>query len=116
MLNGYSKFSIVSINDVLIYSKILGWCFKHLKVIFNIIKRNGLSVSTSKSTKIQFLGHSIFNGSIKLIQRSIKFAVKLKGEFKDENQFQKVVGFLNYVADLQTIISKIEENSSCMVS
>lgn len=67
--------------------------FKHLKTFFNVIKRNGLIISTQNlklcHTKIWFLGHDILNITIKPIQQSIKFADKLTDEFKDKNEFQK---------------------------
>ena len=72
ILNDYFEFSIVYIDDVLIYSKKLDQHFKHLKTFFNVIKRNGLAVSAPKmklfQTKIQFLGHDIFTSTIKPIQ------------------------------------------------
>ena len=74
MLNDYSKFSIVYIDDVLIYLKILDQ-LQASKNVFNVIKRNGLGVSFPKmklfQTKIHFLGHDVFNGTIRRIQCSI---------------------------------------------
>ena len=37
-------------------------------------------------TKIRFLGHEIFQGKIKPIQRSIEFADKFPNEIKDKKQ------------------------------
>ena len=37
-------------------------------------------------TKIQVLGHDIFNGIVKTIQRSIEFMEKFSDEIKDKNQ------------------------------
>lgn len=80
ILNNYSKFSIVYIHDVLIYSKILNQHFKHLKIFFN--KRNVLAISGSQiklfQTKIRLLGHQVFN----IIQPYVKFVDKSIDEFK----------------------------------
>ena len=58
ILNDYSEFSIIYIDDVLIHSKNLHQHLKHLKTFFDVIKRNGLAVSASKiklfQTKIWF--------------------------------------------------------------
>ena len=50
-------------------------------------------------TKIRFLGHEIFQGKIKPIQRSIEFADKFPDEIKDKKQLQRFLGCLNYVSD-----------------
>ena len=49
--------------------------------------------------KVRFLGHDIFQGTIKPIQRSLVFAEKFPDEIKDKNQLQRFLGCLNYVSD-----------------
>ena len=99
----YTKFILVYIDDVLVFSKTIDQHFKHLDHFFKIIKRNGLALSASKmllfQTKIRFLGHDIFQGTIKPIQRSLVFAEKFPDEIKDKNQLQRFLGCLNYVSD-----------------
>ena len=77
--------------------------FIHLKKIFNVIKANGMACSAPKmklfQTKIRFLGHEIFQGKTKPIQRSIEFADKFPDEIKDKKQLQRFLGCLNYVSD-----------------
>jgi len=72
VLNNDSEFSKFSIDDALAYSKFLDQYFKHLKIFFNLFKRNDSAISTIRKklfqTKIWFLGHNILNGTIKPIQ------------------------------------------------
>jgi len=69
----------------------------------SVIECNGLAASTSKihlfQTKIRFLGHNIYQGTIKPIQRALAFADKFSNEIKDRKQLQRFLGCLNYVAD-----------------
>ena len=50
-------------------------------------------------TKIRFLGHEIYQGKTKPVQRSIEFADKFPNEIKDKKQLQRFLGCLNYVSD-----------------
>ena len=50
-------------------------------------------------TKIRFLGHDIYQGTIKPIQRSLTFADKFPDEIKEKTQLQRFLGCLNYVSD-----------------
>ena len=50
-------------------------------------------------TKIRFLGHDIYQGTIKPIMRSLAFAVKFPDEIKDKKQLQRFLGCMNYVSD-----------------
>ena len=67
------------------------------------MERNGLVASASKlvlfQTKIHFLGHNIYQDTIKPIQRALAFADKFPDEIKDRKQLQRFLGCLNYVAD-----------------
>jgi len=67
------------------------------------MERNGLAASSSKlllfQTKIPFLGHNIYQGTIKPIRRALAFADKFSDEIKDRKQLQRFLGCLNYVAD-----------------
>ena len=61
IFNSFSHFTIVYINDVLVYSKSLDEHWKHLYSFLDTIKRNGLVVSAKKiklfQTKVCFLGY-----------------------------------------------------------
>ena len=58
-------------------------------------------------TKIRFLGHHIYQGTITPIQRSIQFADKFPDEIKDKKQLQRFLGSLNYVLDFLKDISHL---------
>ena len=78
--NSFSHFTIVYINDVLVYSSSIDKHWKHLYSYLDTIKRNGLVVSAKKvkffQTKVRFLGFDISEGQICPIDRVIQFADK----------------------------------------
>lgn len=96
-------FTIVYIDDILVFSSSIYQHFKHLNIFIDIIKRDGLVVSLPKikliETKIRFMGFEIHLGIIKLIQRSIEFASNFPDEISDKTQLQRFLGGLNYVSD-----------------
>ena len=49
--------------------------------------------------KIIFLGHEIYQGKTKSIQRLIEFAYKFPDEIKNKKQLQRFLGCLNNVSD-----------------
>ena len=100
----YTSFITVYIDDALIFSKSIDQHFKHLQTFISVMERNGLAASASKmilfQIKIRFIGHDIYQGTIKLIQRSLAFADKFPDEIKDRKQLQRFLGCLNYVSDI----------------
>ena len=64
----YTAFIIVYIDDVLIFSNTIDQHFKHLQIFISVMERNGLAASASKlllfQTKVRFLGHNIYQGTI----------------------------------------------------
>jgi len=76
---------------------------KHLKTFKELIKRHGLVISARKMTlavtRVRFLGHEIWQGTITPISRSIEFAEKFPKVIKDKTQLQRFLGCLNYVSD-----------------
>ncbi|KAM7510610.1 hypothetical protein LguiB_009485 [Lonicera macranthoides] len=99
----YSAFSIVYIDDILIFSNNIDQHIKHIQIFIKIIKNAGLVVSAKKmsifQTKIRFLGHEITKGSIIPINRAIEFADKFPDELKVKTQLQRFLGSLNYIRD-----------------
>ena len=97
----FTDFSIVYIDDVLIFSKSIDHHWKHFNIFVRVIKQHGLVVSASKISlfqdKIRFLGHNIYKGTLSPIDRAIQFADKFPDEIKDKNQLQGFLGSLNYV-------------------
>ena len=103
IFNEYTRFSIVYIDDVLIFSNSIEEHFKHLKIFQKIVRDNGLVIYGKKiklfQTNNRFLGFNIYQGQIKPIQREIEFANKFPDEIKDKTQLQRFLGSLNYAAD-----------------
>ena len=76
----FTDFSIVYIDDVLIFSKSIDHHWKNLDIFVKVIKQHGLVVSASKISlfqdKIRFLGHNIYKGTLSPIDKAIQFANK----------------------------------------
>jgi len=69
---------IIYIDDVLVFSNTIDQHFKHLQSFIHVFEKDGLAMSASKmvlfQTKIRFLGHDVYQGTIKPIMRSLGFA------------------------------------------
>lgn len=88
IFNPFSKFIIVNIHDVLVFSTSIDQYFKHLRFFFNVIRENGLVLSKTKyslfQVDIKFVEHNICQGNITsingpsnlLINFLIKFLIK----------------------------------------
>ena len=115
-------YSLVYIDDVLIFSNSIEHHFKHLEIFQKIIRENKLVVFAPKiklfQTKIGFLGYEIYQGMIKPIQRSLEFSSKFPDEIKDKTQLQRFLGSLNYVSDfypnlrttIKTLFVRLKQN------
>ena len=103
IFNNSTKFFIVYIDDVLIFSNSIEEHFQHLRIFLKLLRENGLVIFASKiklfQTKIKFLGFEIYQGKIKPIQRAIEFANKFPDELKDKNQLQRFLGSLNNIVE-----------------
>lgn len=92
IFNSFSHFTIVYIDDVLVYSSSIDEHWKHLNSFLDTIKRNGLVVSAKKvklfQTKVRFLGYDISEGQIRPIDRAIQFADKFPDVIIDKTQLQ----------------------------
>ena len=68
IFNPFSHFTVVYIDDVLVYSNSIYEHWKHLYSFLETIKRNGLIVSAKKinlfQTKVRFLGYDISDRAI----------------------------------------------------
>jgi len=89
----YTSFIIIYIDDVLVFSKSIYQHFKHQRTSISVMERNSLATSASKmvlfQTKIRFMGHDIYQGTIKPIQQSLALADKFPDEIKDCKQLQR---------------------------
>ncbi|KAL4201905.1 hypothetical protein AMTRI_Chr02g261190 [Amborella trichopoda] len=94
---------IVYIDDVLIFSENIQQHFKHLNAFVNAVKNAGLVVSARKislcQTKIRFLGHNIFQGTIVPIDRAIEVASKFPDIILEKTELHRCLGCSNYIAD-----------------
>jgi len=85
----YTAFIIVYIDDVLVFSNTIDQHFKHLQIFISVMERNGLAASASKihlfQTKIRFLGHHIYQGTIKPIQRALALLINVPVKLKIVN-------------------------------
>ena len=110
IFNSFSHFTIVYIDDVLIYSNSIDEHWKHLYSFLENIKRNGLVVFAKKiklfQTKERFLGYDIFEGQIRPIDRVIQFANKFPNVITDKTQLQRFVRSLNYTANFYKDLRK----------
>ncbi|CAL9013023.1 unnamed protein product [Prunus brigantina] len=110
IFNPYSHFSIVYIDDVLIFSQTLEQHWKHLHKFLEIVKTNGLVVSAKKiklfQTNVRFLGFNICWSQISPIDRVIQFADKFPDQILDKSQLQRFLGSLNYVSDFYQNLRK----------
>ena len=117
ILYSYFDFSIVCIDDILIFSNNIDQHFKYLKFLKDIIKRSGLVLSALKiklfQTKVRFLGYNINQGKIFSIDRRIEFASKFYDEIWDKTQLQRFLGSLNYILDYYT---NLAQDASIMYS
>jgi hypothetical protein len=110
ILSPLIKYSIVYIDDVLIFSKFIEEHWKHLNSFIEVIKVNGLLVSATKiklfQTNIRFVGYNIHQSKISPISRVIQFAYKFSNKILEKTQLQRFFGSLDYVADFYQKLRK----------
>lgn len=111
IFNSYSHFSIVYIDDVLIFSESIEQHWKHLSKFLQIVKSNGLVLSAKKiklfQVNIRFLGFNISQSRISPINRVIQFADKFPDQILEKSQLQRFLGSLNYVSDFYQNLRKL---------
>ena len=111
IFNSFSHFTIVYVDDVLVYSKSIDEHWKHLYSFLDTIKRNGLLVFAKKiklfQTKVRFLGYDISEGQIRPIDKVIQFAYKFLDIIIDKTQLQRFLRSLNYIADFYKDFRKL---------
>ena len=94
IFNDYTRFSIVYIDDVLIFPNFIEEHFQHLRIFQKIIRENGMVISASKiklfEKKKRFLGFEIYQGKIRPIQRAIDLSHKFAYEIKEKKLASKI--------------------------
>ena len=73
IFNPYIDFTLLYLDDVLVFSKNINQHFDHIEKFHTIIRENWLVISIRKMklTKVRFLGFEIFQGTITPISRLI---------------------------------------------
>jgi hypothetical protein len=108
ILEPISHFSIIYIDDVLIFSKSIEEHWKHLNAFLEIIKVNGLVVSITNiklfQNKVRILGYNIYQWMINPID--IQFVDKFLDVILDKTQLQRFLGSLNYVVEFYQNLRK----------
>jgi hypothetical protein len=111
IFNAYSRFCIVYIDGVLIFSHSIDQYFKHLHTFFHTAKQNGLVVSKTKislfQTCVRFLGHYICQDTVTPIERFLTFTNKSPYKITNKTQFQRFLDSFNYVLDYYPNISRL---------
>ena len=96
IFNSFNHFTIVYIDDVLVYSKSIDEHWKHLYSFLDTIKCNDLVVFAKKiklfQTKAYFLGYDISEGQIRPIDGAIQFVDKFPDVIIDKTQLQRFLG------------------------
>jgi len=80
----YTAFTIVHIVDVLVFSNSTDQHFMDVHILTCTVEKSCLAIFGNKMVlKIRFLGHGIYQSSIKPIMRSLEFAEKFRYIIKD---------------------------------
>ena len=79
IFNDYTRFSIVYIDDILIFSNFIEEHFQHLNFFQKLVRDNGLVISASKiklfQTNIRFLGFYIYQGKINPFKEQLSLLI-----------------------------------------
>ena len=94
---------IVYIDDILIFTKTKE---EHIRVLYNFIqitKENGISLSKKKTelfkNQIDFLGHQIDKGGVKMQDHIAKKIISEYNEFNTRKDLQKILGIVNQIRE-----------------
>lgn len=97
LFNHLSKFCIVYIDDILVFSQNEKDHFKHLRQVFQILIDNSLVISKKKlvlnKRRIEFLGHTIGDGMIELQPHIVEKLLNFPDKLKDKNKKNKKNSF-----------------------
>ena len=97
---GKYSFILVSIDDILVFSKTFPEHIKHLELDFEELINNGLIVSRKKiklfKNQIEFLGLELENGQVKLQEHIVQKINNFPDKLEDLKTLQSFLGLLNY--------------------
>ena len=92
IFNPNMDFTLIYLDDVLVFSKTINQHFDHLEKFYNLIKENSLVVSAKKmklfQPRVRSVGYEIRLGTITPTSKSIEFTDKFPDEIRDKNQLQ----------------------------
>ena len=111
IFNKHSKFIIVYIDDILVFSKNKREHRGHLQILFSEFIKHGLIVNKKKmmlfKEYIEFLGVNIGKGKIELQPHIAQKALEFPDKLEDLKQLQKFLGLVNYARPFIRDLGKI---------
>ncbi|WAK97196.1 polyprotein [Fatsia badnavirus 1] len=108
---GTEAFIAVYIDDILVFSPNEEAHVKHLNVLFDIIRKNGLVLSPTKMKMgiktVDFLGVQIQDGRVQLQEHILKKIAKFgPAQYKEKKDLRSWLGLLNYARNFIPNIGK----------
>jgi hypothetical protein len=93
------KFVLLYIDDIVVYSNTLSEHVQHLRAVLTVLRQNKLYAKMSKCTfaqsEIEYLGHIIGNGCLRVDPRKVKVVLDWL-QPKDVSELRSFLGLANY--------------------
>lgn len=103
-------FTIVYIDDVVIYSNLLKRHFKHLNIFFKVAKSARLKIFAHKmelfQISVRFLGHNIHKGIIYPLIKPSSLLINFRIKSQIKKQLQRFLGSLRNIRDFYKNLAK----------
>ena len=116
----HRKFCIVYLDDILVFSKTKADHLRHLKIIFEELRRNNLYLNPKKcriaQKEVQFVGHIVGSGTLKPIHDKVK-AIQDWPEPRTVHEVRQFLGLASYyrkfIKDFAKIAVPLHELLKC---